>query len=301
MSITSNNFKADFIGIGAEKAGTTWIADCLAEHPEVCFSREKELFFFNEYDPHWLRVKNEKFERAGMNWYKKQFAHCGPGMIRGEYSPTYLYDRAAARRIKAAFPEIKLLVTLREPLTRAFSQFIHDRRIGLIKKIGFEEALAKYDSYMIKSNYAEHLACYYSLFPAKQIMVMLFDDIKERPRATIKKIYEFLALKNTDYEPSPLWRKSNEAGYPKFENLNYFMIHLEYYLKQKRLYRLHSLLESSGIRRLAVRLRDINSKPLGRYPAISGETKRRLKKIFHPDILETEKLIGRDLSAWIEN
>ena len=79
-------FKIDFIGIGAEKAATYWIWYILQEHPEICFSKRKELAFFNEFDQHFLKVVNPRYFR-GMNWYRKQFHHCSKRKVKGEYTP----------------------------------------------------------------------------------------------------------------------------------------------------------------------------------------------------------------------
>src|SRR3989344_1753054 len=102
-------FKLDFVGIGAEKAGTTWLADCLGDHPEIYIPRQKELFFFNKYDPHYLTVKNYRYKR-GISWYKSQFRQSQPQTLKGEFSPTYIYDNEASFRIKKHFPDAKIIV-----------------------------------------------------------------------------------------------------------------------------------------------------------------------------------------------
>src|SRR5512144_852419 len=76
-----------FIGIGAQRAGTTWAYNCLAEHPDVFMTRKKELhFFYVNYD-------------RGLEWYKAQFRDAGTRTARGEITPDYMYHEKALRNI----------------------------------------------------------------------------------------------------------------------------------------------------------------------------------------------------------
>ncbi len=292
-----NSFTLDFIGIGAEKSGTTWIAECLNNHPEAYVPAEKELYFFNEYDPHYLKVKNFRYDR-GLEWYKKQFAPNNAGDKIGEITPTYLYCEKAAERIKKNFPNIKIIAVLREPTARAFSQYIHDKRIGLIKNISFEDAIGLHDNYVEKGYYFKYLSVYYRVFPRENILVLLHDDIKTDPKKTIQRVYQFLRLKNINHVPEQLFKKSNASAKSRIPILNYFMIHTEYFLKNKKLFPVLRLLEVTGVRKLALRLRDLNSTPLTEYPTIRADTKKYLKNIYKDDIKKLKKLLNRDLKEW---
>ncbi len=292
-----NSFVLDFIGVGAEKSGTTWIAECLNNHPEAYVPAEKELYFFNEYDPHYLKVKNFRYGR-GMEWYKKKFKSCNAGDKIGEITPTYLYCEKAAERIKKSFPDTKIIVILREPVARAFSQYIHDKRIGLIKDTSFEEAIKLHDNYIEKGYYFKYLSVYYGIFPSENILVLLNDDIKKDPKKTIQRIYQFLWLNDVGYIPEQLFKKSNASAKSRIPTLNYFMIHAEYFLKNKKLFPILKILEITGIRKLALRLRDLNSTPLSEYPTIKTDTKKYLKNIYKDDIKKLEKLLNRSLKEW---
>ena len=65
-----NNFNITFIGIGAHKSGTTWLANCLREHPEICFANKKEVLYFNKLaNPLLSKTLNIKYN-WGLSWYK---------------------------------------------------------------------------------------------------------------------------------------------------------------------------------------------------------------------------------------
>ena len=293
-----SEFKIDFLGIGAEKAASYWIAHCLKEHPEVCFARNKEVFFFNEYDPHLLKVKNLKYQR-GISWYARQFPNCDKSQLKGEYSPTYLYGKEAAERIKKHFPDVKIIVCLRDPVKRAFSQYLHDRSIGLIKDISFEEALKRQISYFEKGLYFKHLKNYFSLFPKKNILVILIEDIKKDRKAVLKKIYKHVGAKNTNFQPKSLKTKPNVASQARFYYLNYFLLHVEYVIKRNNLTWILRFLEKTGLRKLAFHVSYfINRKPLDKYPKMKRKTEESLRNRYLSDINKLEKLINRNLNSW---
>lgn len=291
-------FIVDFIGIGAERSATTWIADVLKEHHEVCFSKIKEVTFFNEFDPHLLKVRNLKYQR-GVSWYEKHFDHCAKDSVKGEYSPTYLYSRKTAERILKHFPNVKTVVSLRDPVTRALSQYLHDKSIGLIGNISFEEALKKHDSYFEKGRYYKYLSYYFELFPRKNVLVILHEDIKKNPERTVRALYKFLNLNDLGYKPQILHKKVNVATESKTPFINSLLLHSEYFIKRNRMKKLFALLEKTGVRKFASKLcNEINCQPLTEYPKMNNDTKVYLKKIFREDIEKLENLIDRDLQSW---
>lgn len=291
-----NNFKLDFVGIGAEKAGTTWVADCLRDHPEVYIPKKKEIFFFNEYDPHFLNVLNPKYG-WGIDWYKRQF-DLDNGFVVGEYSPTYLYCKEAPKRIKKHFPNVKIIVVLRDPADRAFSQYIHDTRLGLIGNIEFEEALKRHKNYLEKGKYFRHLKRYFKVFNKENIFITTLDEIKKDPLEVMKKLHVFLGLKNVDFKSRKLYGISNHAGRPKMAILNSIMANTEYFLRRRGFSWILKPIENLGIRDLALKIRDLNSSKINDYPKMNEKIRKRLKKYYMKDTKKLEKLIDCDLSSW---
>ena len=245
-----------------------------------------------------MQVRNERYKR-GVEWYERRFHHCQNGELKGEYTPTYLYSEETAHRIHSHFPSVKLIVCLRDPVKRAFSQYLHDKSIGLIRDIPFEQALSRYDSYFEKGLYYKYLSYYFELFPPENVLVLLVEDIQNSKEAVVRQLYRFLGLKNMDFVPRSLDKNPNVASEPRLAWLNYFLLHTEYFFLQRGLNSLLNLLEDTGIRRTAFLFSYyINRKPLARYPEIRKETEQRLRSKYREDIEKLEKLINRDLSAW---
>ena len=110
--------RPDFIGIGAMKAGTTWLYQCLSEHPEIPLP-DKELNFFGDQDT-WS---------MGFDWYEKQLE--SNKNVTGEFSVFYLVHPYVIPRIYNRYPATKLIVCLRNPIDRSFSHYLHDVRYGV--------------------------------------------------------------------------------------------------------------------------------------------------------------------------
>ena len=112
MKETKDYFKIDFIGIGTQRAGTTWIANCLSAHPQICLSNPKEVHFFGS-----VRYS------FGLDWYKKHFS-AKPNQITGEFDAGYFASKNAAIQIKEHFPDVKIIISLRNPIEKAFSNYL---------------------------------------------------------------------------------------------------------------------------------------------------------------------------------
>jgi hypothetical protein len=171
----------DFIGIGAQKSATTWMHRVLSDHPDVLTSDPKELNFFTaNYD-------------RGTLWYEAQFPD-GAG-VRGELSPTYFFSADAPRRARAYRPDLKLIVVLRDPVERAFSNHLHEIRKGHIAAgTSFEMAQAANPAYLEQSRYRANLLRWIEAFSAEQLLVILAEDIASAPEAQIDAVFRHIGV-----------------------------------------------------------------------------------------------------------
>lgn len=191
----------DFLYIGTSKAGSTWLFNALACHPDVYLASSKGLYYFDEhYD-------------NGTAWYLSQFSAAGDHRAVGEISHSYLSSPEAADRIAALNTQTRLLVCLREPVDRAFSDYLdlvkngqHDGR--------FETALERFPRLLERGCYATHLQRYLDAFPREQLHVSLFDDLRADPQAYGDNVFSFLGVRALDLPESAL-RPRMPAGTPR--------------------------------------------------------------------------------------
>jgi hypothetical protein len=293
----NNNQVVDFLGIGVEKGGTTWLAKCMEEHPQICFSKNREVYFFNDVDSHFLKEINTKYSR-GVNWYKSQFSHCPNTSKKGEYATTYLFTDNTARRIKKHLPDVLMIASLRDPVKRTFSQYLYEQRLGFIQKNErFEDVLKERPDMIEKGFYAKHLRNYYKYFSKKQIHVVIFEELIENPKKHFKKLFNFLGVDN-NFTPSRIEKPSNKGGAAVFPKLNYLMIKSEYILRSIGLDPILRLFEFTGVRGLAMKVRDINKVRYSTYPRLKKDTSRKLFGVFEKDINELEKMLNKNLETW---
>jgi len=186
----------DFVGVGAIKAGTTWLHTCLAEHPEIFAPPTKEIQFFND-----------RFD-MGENWYKGLFAEAPPEACCGEFTPGYMHDAVAVDRMGSLPETCKFLVCLRNPADRAFSHFMMNLRDSATtestEKLGlFAKVVRENDHTVIRNGfYSRQLAPYYDRFGKERIRCVLFDDITERPFDVLRTVYLFLGVDPLFVPPS---------------------------------------------------------------------------------------------------
>lgn len=118
-----------FVIAGVQKCGTTSLFQALDLHPRVVRPANKEIHFF---DQHW---------RRGQDWYARQFPDLAVGQMTGEATPVYSYGATARKRLIRTLPHARIVLVLRDPVSRAYSHYWHSRRNQETLPT-FEEALA---------------------------------------------------------------------------------------------------------------------------------------------------------------
>ena len=260
-----------FLGIGVQRAATTWLHDCLSEHPDVFVPAEKELSFFNKH-----------FEK-GMGWYEQKFDSRKSQSAVGEITPTYMHTTPISR-IHEFLPNTRIIVILRDPVDRAYSayQLLQEKFNGM----SFEEVCEspRGDLLINWSLYADRLSDVYEVYPAGQIKVCLYDDISTKPEQVLAEIFQFIGV-DPGFRPEALRKRPNRIIAPKFQRV------LERYGMGWTIPLVKASPVGNAIRKWS--LRDTRSQPV-------KETNRRdrLRTAFAEDISKLEMLIQRDLSSW---
>jgi len=293
------DFKIDFLGIGVPRGGTSWIYQCLGEHPQICTGRGKELRFLD--DP----IKYNQ----GLKFYASFFSHCKKGQIKGEYSPGYLehVDQINHSLIKKYFPSVKFIVCFRNPIERAYSAYITHKLTQTTSIKTFEEALKGplKHYYLGMGFYAASLKKFMELYPRNEFLILINEDIAKDPLKFIRGVYKFLGVDPNFVPPSAYqqvdWPATNAMRIP-FLNLAIADVKRFFYLHPKNTKPVVSFLKLLQIHKLVNFIWWANGRKRGlkRYqkPPMLEETRRYLQGVYREDIKNLEKLINRDLSFW---
>jgi len=275
----------DFIGIGAQRTGTSWIYACLYEHPHLCLPR-KEINFFSR-ERNWSR---------GFEWYEGIFAECPPTAAVGEFCTSYLIDSEAPARIRHRYPEVRLIVSLRHPVDRAYSSYLNDIVAGAVPPtMGFREALQSHPEYAEAGKYARYLRNYLDLFPREQLLVSIFDDARRDPLAAIQETYRFLDVDPT-FRPAMLDRRVGIGRVPRFQWIERWLIDTSTAFRRRRA--LRPLWWRAKRLGMGDRLRALNTVSAERMEGLRTEERRFLLREFEPEIRALEKLLQIELPGW---
>lgn len=205
----------DFLIIGAQKSGTTWLWEMLKQHPGTSLPARKEIHFFGSVEIY----------RKGLEWYAGNFSDVTHGKVTGEASTTYLYDRMpywynASRHIEfdeslpsipqlvtRIMPRVKVLIVLRDPVRRAVSAYRHYVRRGDISpRLGLARTATKHPKLRILEygRYARYIAAWQQYVEPENMRILLFEeDICKEPEQTVRDVYGFLGL-DRDHVPEKM-------------------------------------------------------------------------------------------------
>jgi Sulfotransferase family len=289
----------DFIVVGAAKAGTTALHWYLADHPQVFMSRVKETNYFAyglDEGGHLLYGDPElhHFPIRTIDAYERSFEGAGDARAVGEASPIYLECPQSAGRIRDTIPDSRIICGLRDPVDRAYSDYLmylrsRGRRLDPARELTPSAAWARPDSHWMQiSLYHEALRRYFDAFPPERIFVFLFDDLKADQAGLIRDLYRFLGA-DDGFVPD-FGTPHNVGGMPA-------SMLLERVLTNDPLRRAVDPWIPKPAADWARRTRTRN---LRRAPRLPNELANELRERFRDDISKTAELIGRDLSLWLE-
>src|SRR3954447_11324068 len=301
----------DFLIIGAPKAGTTALHSALTRHPEVFMSQPKEPKYWlcDDAPPPAWRGPGDAHSQQEWIWrrdeYERLFAPARPGRARGESTPFYLWSRGAHRRIAEALPAVRLIAVVRDPIDRAYSNWMHLWSDGLEQVADFETAFALEDErvragwapfwrYRELGQYGEQLDHLVRYVDPERVLVMGYRDIVDDPPAAVDRACRFLGITpgmvatiprdNARSFVEPGWRPrvlgpAVRAG-----------AHLGQFARPE------------GWRRASVPLTErLRTREDARRPRLSPEQRERLVPAFADDVRLLSELTGQDFSDWLSS
>ena len=292
----------DFFVIGAQKAGSTYLLQCLAEHPQI-YMPPAEVAFFEDslYDPQRL------------DWFEKHFDPAKPGQVVGVKRPNLLGRPECPERLDRHMPDLKLVVVLRHPIQRAVSGYFHYMKTGFLPVRPVEEGLQdllagkhptgypRADEVLEFGLYHKHLLSYQRKFPAERMHITLLDDLKPDPRPQLDQLYQFLGVEagfnppSVDSRPMAapysmtrlrLWNAIDRRCRVWTEDKRYF--HRRTDPVGKMLSRINAGLDQVVWRRLMPAQR----------PRLPESLQSALIEFYQDDVRSLSGLLGRPLTCW---
>ena len=216
----------DFFILGAPKSGTTALHAALADHPQLFLSSVKEpKFFLCDGPPPRQTGPGDAHSAREWVWrpdeYERLFDGAPEGALRGESTAFYLQDLDAHRRIAAAVPDARLIMVLRDPVDRAYSNWAHLWADGLEPEPDFRTACAEESArreagwgpiwrYLETGRYGQQIRHLRTLFPSGQIHIIRSKDLVDAPVETLDAVCRFLGVDEGILEEAP---PRNVGGY----------------------------------------------------------------------------------------
>lgn len=219
----------DFLGIGAQKAGTSWLIFNLKKHPQVWTPFIKELHYFDvkfldtsvkpRLDRMARRVDtilarpNRKASHISYlqkiiqkdycfteDWYRHIFSRSPKAKIKGEFTPYYCsLPLNGIEYVRQLAPDVKLIYMIRDPVDRAKSSLRMILENGSKKPM---EQIVRDPSFILRGDYSRNIQAWESVFDKSQILYIPFGKVKSQPEQIIREVEDFLGLSRFDSYPS---------------------------------------------------------------------------------------------------
>lgn len=285
------NTKVDFFLVGAARCGTTSLYNHLSSNQEIFLPNVKEPNFFSDVSS----PKAEDYETPDFNnkyhakiitskaVYDSLYKEAQNEQIKGDTSPSYLWDKTVAKKIYDYNPKAQIIISLRHPVDRAYSHYIMNYFTGVDTFKTFKEALDAPDNlvwgscnqYLEMSMYYEQLKAYYDTFPKEQIKVIVYEDWTKDIETNINDLFKFLGVNNSNNQISS---KVQHNKIKPIKNIGFL-----------------NFLRKNGIKRFIKKI--INQDQVDRLKSRFFENNNEIKKL---DI-ETRTLLSSQFKEDIKN
>jgi hypothetical protein len=284
--------------LGASKSATTTLYDILKAHDDIYTPSFKEPHFFNI---------DENYNK-GLAWYQKTYyKNTDKKKVIFDFTPTYLYSSSCAKRIFDSLgSEVKFIIVLRNPVDRAYSQYLHSRRDGhessdFISAINNESAridIARKDkdilselrySYVSQGLYYNMLQSYLKYFKLENFLIINFEgEIVENIEKTVRKLSDFL---NIDLSKLNFDIHSNKSGKSKSSFIQGMLKKRSFWRKTIRFFTPQLLRQI-----IRNKIKNVNKVDFS-YKMLEKDLRKDVyKKYFLRDVLMLEELINKKMN-----
>lgn len=238
-----------FVCIGAQKAGTTWLARTLSRHPEIFMTPVKEIHYFDHvrgvtthlsdakrrsryrkyHQRMWTQWNRWSEYRAQGSWYRAYMKdpiddgwYCSLFQDRqgrnivGEATPEYsVLGQDGLEHIKRLAPDARVLYIMRDPVTRAWSQILHRCRVQHIDaaKAGDDQliSLTEPEDFRMHGDYGRVLDDLFAVLAREQVLTAFYEEVHGDRQAALARICAFLGVASLDAEGSGLKKRYNRS------------------------------------------------------------------------------------------
>lgn len=215
----------DFMIVGAQKCGTTALAEFLNQHSRIQMARDKEVHLFDslEFSPDWTPHEISAH-------YQNYFHPPKKCQILGEATPIYLYLPEIASQLAKYNPMLKVIVLMRDPVERAYSQYRMERDRGnesipfglALLLEGFrllrdsksreEESSVRRHSYRSRGLYSRQLDNLWKHFPREQVLVVSNEALRNDHQITLDQVFDFLEIPAENISPRTIFSQDLDLG-----------------------------------------------------------------------------------------
>lgn len=267
----------DFLAVGPQRTATSWLYEVLSHHPQICFpAGVKETMFFD------LRYQR------GWGYYDSHFQHVRAGQVIGEIAPSYFHSEGAVERIAASLPACKILINVRNPITRSHSLFRHHLSKGRVRN-NFSSALVKMPEIIESGKYSKFAKRWEETFGADNVCYLVQEDIQNQPSDVLATVCRFLGLPNMPL-PEVANTNINSASAPRNWLLAKLLSSAATGLRGMRLHRLAELGKSWGLVRMY--------QGGGHIDPLTAKHFAELEAMYDEDIRWLERRLGRNFDYW---
>lgn len=301
MHITSEEIWPNFFIVGARKCATTSLYFYLKKIPGVYLPPVKELFYFAPN-----AVQNDindmiKDKKEYLELFKNAKGH----IAIGEATPIYLWDPDAPKLIRQTVPYARIVMSLRDPIERAHSQYLHSIKYKGRKSSFYDALRRSYKSqekvygrsalYVELGMYYQQVKRYFDIFGREQVKVIIFEEFIRDP---VKYVNEVLAFLGVNYTVTEITGHHNPDTVPR-SPLSVWIFALFRWLRTKKnikFYKMQDLLPDSIVEPapLTYQAEKILFKTTQK-PKIDPKAIKFLREIYYDDVLKLESLLGRSL------
>lgn len=271
--------------IGPMRTGSTWLYKYLSSRGDVCLPKDvKETFYFAE-----------NYDKSAA-WYENHFRHYDPARHRGiiDVSPTLFQSEEAAARVRKDLQHPVLMSTLRHPIDRAWSHYMHLRQYGATT-LDFDSAVREIPAIIEPSLYAKHLARWLDEFGRDAVRITFYSDLKQHPSEYVRQVNEAFGLPDAAAEALPS-AKVNSGSLPRNLLLARATRHAAATLRRGGLHPIVNAGKRMGLANLVYG----RSRGAGSKPRMRPDTRGYLVERFAKDVDDLERLLDINLDDWRE-